>query len=189
LKGSQSLESESRVSRRLLEDIKATPHPAEIDLIGPGQLRRATSQFAERVQGEVIWFNACPEMLENKELCGTISNPFLANPEVTTIRFVLAKAEEMGRRRPSERLKELQRAGRRPRVKSVRELDVVAALMRHRHAIWSFRSRGSAIGRRRTCRLRARLTHGGRRRDEFPETRRSRGDGHHLRQSPPLDTQ
>jgi hypothetical protein len=85
----QSLESESRVSRRLLEDIRATPHPAEINIIGPGQLRRATTQFAERVQGEVIWFNARPEMLENKELCAAISNPFLANPEVTTFHFVL----------------------------------------------------------------------------------------------------
>lgn len=85
----ESLESESRVSRRLLEDIQATTHPAEIDLIGPGQLRRATTQFAERAQGEVIWFNACPEMLENKELCTSILDPFLANPEVTTIRFVL----------------------------------------------------------------------------------------------------
>jgi hypothetical protein len=84
-----SLESESRVSRRLLEDIKATTHPAEIDLVGPGQLRRATSQFAERAQGDVIWFNACPEMLENTGLGDAILKPFLANPEVTAIRSVL----------------------------------------------------------------------------------------------------
>jgi len=43
---------------------------------------------------------------------------------------VFAKAEEMGRQLAAkrERLKELQRAGRRPKVKSVREQDVVAAL-------------------------------------------------------------
>jgi hypothetical protein len=42
---------------------------------------------------------------------------------------VLAKAEEMGRQLAAERerLKELQRAGRRPNVKSVKEKDVVAA--------------------------------------------------------------
>jgi hypothetical protein len=85
----EALESESRVSRHLLEDIKATTHPAEIDLVGPSQLRRATTQFAERVRGEVIWFNACPEMLENQELCAAILHPFLANPDVTAIRFVL----------------------------------------------------------------------------------------------------
>jgi len=43
---------------------------------------------------------------------------------------VIAKAEEMGRQLAAkrERLKELQRAGRRPKVKSVREQDVVALL-------------------------------------------------------------
>jgi uncharacterized membrane protein len=85
----ESLEMESRVSRRLLEDIKATTRPAEIDLVGPGQLRLATMQFAERAAGDVVWFNACPEMLENKQLCDAILKPFLANPEVTAIRFVL----------------------------------------------------------------------------------------------------
>jgi hypothetical protein len=43
---------------------------------------------------------------------------------------VLAKAEEIGRQLAAKReqLKELQRAGRRPNVKSVKEKDVVAAL-------------------------------------------------------------
>ena len=48
----------------------------------------------------------------------------------THLDAVLAKAEEMGRQLAAkrERLKELQRAGRRPKVKSVKEKDVVAAL-------------------------------------------------------------
>ncbi|MFM7243174.1 MAG: hypothetical protein ACKO40_03240, partial [Planctomycetaceae bacterium] len=43
---------------------------------------------------------------------------------------VLTKAEEMGRQLAAkrQRLKELQRAGRRPNVRSVKEKDVVAAL-------------------------------------------------------------
>lgn len=64
-----SMEHASKLSVRLLEEIKETTHRAEIDLIGPTQLRQATIQFAERVDGEVVWFNACPLMFESKELC------------------------------------------------------------------------------------------------------------------------
>jgi DNA invertase Pin-like site-specific DNA recombinase len=48
----------------------------------------------------------------------------------THLDAVIAKAEEMGRQLAAkrERLKEFQRAGQRPKVKSVREQDVVAAL-------------------------------------------------------------
>jgi hypothetical protein len=54
----------------------------------------------------------------------------LDKADVTHLEVVIAKAEEMGRQlaEKRDRLKELQRAGRRPRVKSVREADVVAAL-------------------------------------------------------------
>ncbi len=54
----------------------------------------------------------------------------LAKLDDTHLDAVLAKAEEMGRQLAAkrERLKELQRAGRRPKVKSIREQDVVAAL-------------------------------------------------------------
>jgi len=58
----------------------------------------------------------------------------LAKLDDTHLDTVLAKAEEMGRQLAAkrERLKELQRAGRRPKVKSVRQPDVVAALTRLR---------------------------------------------------------
>ncbi|MFM8808707.1 MAG: hypothetical protein ACKOJB_07370 [Chthoniobacterales bacterium] len=54
----------------------------------------------------------------------------LAKLDDTHLDAVLAKAEEMGRQLAAKReqLKELQRAGRRPIVKSVKEKDVVAAL-------------------------------------------------------------
>ena len=54
----------------------------------------------------------------------------LAKLDDTHLDAVLAKAEEMGRQLAAkrERLKELQRASRRPNVKSVKEKDVVAAL-------------------------------------------------------------
>jgi site-specific DNA recombinase len=54
----------------------------------------------------------------------------LAKLDDTHLDAVLAKAEEMGRQLAAkrERLKELQQAGRRPNVKSVKEKDVVATL-------------------------------------------------------------
>jgi hypothetical protein len=57
--------------------------------------------------------------------------------DVTHLDVLVTKAEEMGRQLAAkrERLKELQRAGRRPRVKSVRETDVVAALTRLRELL------------------------------------------------------
>jgi hypothetical protein len=61
----------------------------------------------------------------------------LDKADVTHLDAVIAKAEEMGRQLAAkrERLKELQRAGRRPQVKSVRETNVVAALTRLRELL------------------------------------------------------
>ena len=61
----------------------------------------------------------------------------LDKADITHLDAVIAKAEELGRQLAAkrERLKELQRAGRRPRIKSVRETDVVAALTRLRELL------------------------------------------------------
>jgi site-specific DNA recombinase len=61
----------------------------------------------------------------------------LDKADITHLDAVIAKAEGMGRQLAAkrERLKELQRAGRRPRVTSVRETDVLAALMRLRELL------------------------------------------------------
>lgn len=88
-----SMELASKLSVRLLEEIKETTHPAEIYLVGPAQIRQATIQFAGRAQGEVVWFNACPQMFESRELCDVLLSPFLANKNVTAIRLVLDKAQ------------------------------------------------------------------------------------------------
>lgn len=37
----------------------------------------------------MVWFNACPDMLASKEVCDAVLRPFLVNPLVTSIRFVL----------------------------------------------------------------------------------------------------
>lgn len=89
----RSMENASQASVRLLEEIKATTHPAEIDLVGPAHLRHATMLFAAQARGEVVWFNACPRMFESPELCDVILRPFLTNANVTAIRLVLDHAQ------------------------------------------------------------------------------------------------
>jgi hypothetical protein len=89
----EAIGSDCKLSVKLLEEIKAGLHPAEIDLIGPSRLRSATAQFAGRARGEVVWFNACSQMLDSHDLLAAILHPFLANPGVTKVRFVLDEAE------------------------------------------------------------------------------------------------
>lgn len=89
----ETLDEATKMSVRLLQEIKAaTPEP-DIDLIGPSRLRCATAQFAGRCQGTIVWFNACLEMLATKELSTVLLYPFLLNPGVTAIRFVLDRRE------------------------------------------------------------------------------------------------
>jgi len=85
----EALGEATQTSVHLLREIKAASPEPEIDLIGPSRLRCATAQFAGRCQGVVVWFNACPEMLTTRELGEAILGPFLVNPRITEIRFML----------------------------------------------------------------------------------------------------
>jgi hypothetical protein len=89
----ESIGTATQESVRLLQEVRAGIHPPEIDLIGPARLRCVTAQFAARAQGEVVWFNACSHMLDTKDLLDAIVQPFLVNPRVTTLRFVLEPGE------------------------------------------------------------------------------------------------
>ena len=85
----ETLGEATATSVRLLGEIKAATREPEVDLIGPAKLRCATAQFAGQCQGAVVWFNACPDMLAARESAEAILHPFLVNPRITTIRFVL----------------------------------------------------------------------------------------------------
>lgn len=89
----ESIGKASRESVRLLEELRSGIHPPGIDLVGPARLRCMTAQFADHAQGEVVWFNACAQMLETKDLLDTVVVPFLANPRVTKLRFILDPRE------------------------------------------------------------------------------------------------
>ena len=73
----------------LLGDIKDHLRPSDIALIGPTELRSASEQFARKGQGEVAWFNVCLRMYKAQEPFDVMLRPFIENPRVTALRFVL----------------------------------------------------------------------------------------------------
>ncbi len=78
----------------ILGDIKAYIRPSEVTLIGPTELRAASELFARKGQGEVVWYNVCLRMYKAQEPFDVMLKPFLENPKVTTLRFVLGKGEK-----------------------------------------------------------------------------------------------
>jgi hypothetical protein len=81
-------------SGELLEEIKNSLHPSEITLIGPTDLASASLKFAQKGQGEVVWFNVCLRMYKAQQPFNTMLKPFIENPLITSIRFVLNSAEK-----------------------------------------------------------------------------------------------
>lgn len=78
----------------LLEDLVRSSAPSDLRLIGATELVSATGGFAARGTGEVVWFNACLTMLETQQAFDAILRPFIDNPEITAIRFVLKNSEK-----------------------------------------------------------------------------------------------
>jgi hypothetical protein len=90
----ESMASASKKMTRLLEELVRSSHPSDLRLIGPTELASATGGFAERGRGGVVWFNACLAMLESQEAFDAILRPFIENPEIRSIRFVLKDTEK-----------------------------------------------------------------------------------------------
>ena len=79
---------------KLLEEMKNSLRPSEITLIGPTELASASLQFAQKGQGEVVWFNVCLRMYKAQQPFNIMLRPFIENPLVTSARFVLNSAEK-----------------------------------------------------------------------------------------------
>jgi hypothetical protein len=77
-----------------LRDIKSALQPPDIILVGPAGLRSAGRQFAQRGQGEVVWFNVCLFMLRSQSVFNALLRPFIENPQVTSIQFISNKNEQ-----------------------------------------------------------------------------------------------
>ena len=77
-----------------LGDIKAYIKPSDVTLIGPTELRAASEQFARKGQGVVVWYNVCLRMYKAQEPFDVMLRPFIENPKVTSLRFVLGTGEK-----------------------------------------------------------------------------------------------
>jgi hypothetical protein len=77
-----------------LDEIKDRVIPSEISLIGPAELRTASEAFAHKGQGEVVWFNVCLRMYKSQEPFNLMLKPFIDNPKIKTLRFVLNVTEK-----------------------------------------------------------------------------------------------
>jgi len=78
----------------LLGDIKNHLQPSDITLIGPTELHAASEQFARNGQGEVVWYNVCLRMYKAQEPFDIMLKPFIENPRVKVLRFVLGQNEK-----------------------------------------------------------------------------------------------
>jgi hypothetical protein len=81
-------------SLKLIEEIKYSLRPSEVTLIGPSELRSASLQFAQKGEGEVVWFNVCLRMYKAQPPFDIMLKPFIENPLVTSLRFVLNNSEK-----------------------------------------------------------------------------------------------
>ncbi len=77
-----------------LRDIKSALQPSDVILIGPSGLRAEGKQFAQRGQGEVVWFNVCLFMLRSQSVFNGLLRPFIENPLITSIQFLCNKDEQ-----------------------------------------------------------------------------------------------
>jgi hypothetical protein len=63
-------------------------------LVGPPQLRSASTLFARRATGEMRWFNVCLLMFKPQPLFDALLRPAIENPGVTSIQFTLDEGEK-----------------------------------------------------------------------------------------------
>lgn len=81
-------------SERLLAQLARNAHPPDVLVIGPRELRRASTEFARDAAGEMIWFNVCLSMFVRQTLFDALLLPAIENPSVTAISFVLDKRQQ-----------------------------------------------------------------------------------------------
>ncbi len=67
--------------------------PVDAVLLGPRQLRPASSAFARGAHGEMVWFNVCLLMFKPQALFEALLLPAMESPNVTGIQFVLDESE------------------------------------------------------------------------------------------------
>ena len=90
-------EAEARLDERImrsLENIEKSTQVPEVTLVGPAKLREESTRFARQAHGEVVWFNMCLSMYRSQEPFDLMLRPFIENPEVKSVRFILKNTEK-----------------------------------------------------------------------------------------------
>jgi hypothetical protein len=89
-------EAEARLDERImrsLENIEKSIELPEVTLVGPAKLKEESTRFARHAHGEVVWFNMCLSMYKSQEPFDLMLRPFIENPEVKSIKFILKNTE------------------------------------------------------------------------------------------------
>ena len=74
---------------RLLGQLARSATPPDVLVIGPRELRQASTEFSRVASGDMVWFNVCLSMFERQPLFDALLLPAIENPSVTAITFVL----------------------------------------------------------------------------------------------------
>ena len=82
-----------RLAEKLTE-VRDAVRPPSIALIGPSELRDASMEFARKGRGQVVWFNVCLRMYQQQPPFDILMKPFLDNPAIASVRFVLDNREK-----------------------------------------------------------------------------------------------
>jgi hypothetical protein len=77
-----------------LSEVRDAVSPPSIVLVGPGELRASSMEFAQKGRGQVIWFNVCLRMYQAQYTFDLMVKPFIDNPEIISIQFVLDRKEK-----------------------------------------------------------------------------------------------
>lgn len=90
----EGLSASALRGERLLEELTQRTTPPDAIVIGPRELRQASTTFATRAHGEMVWFNVCLSMFRPQPLFDTLLKPAIDNPLVTSISFVLDERQK-----------------------------------------------------------------------------------------------
>jgi hypothetical protein len=90
----EKLESSVERISSAVEDVKRAVRTPDVTLIGPTELRAASLGFAQKGRGEVVWYNVCLRMYKAQQPFNIMLRPFIENPAVSSVRFVLDSDEK-----------------------------------------------------------------------------------------------
>ena len=60
---------------RLLGQLARSVEPPDVVVVGPRELRRASTEFARNAKGDMVWFNVCLSMFERQPLFDALLRP------------------------------------------------------------------------------------------------------------------